>query len=141
VKPASVRFYFDADILGVGKLLATLRPDVTYPGDPGAIVNKRVRPACAITTPRTPDTTWIPVVSGQGLLIVTRDSQIRQHQAEIRAVLDNKAQMVALASAEATNLWAQLEVVMTQWRALESLATQPGPFVYTLTRTSMVKVV
>lgn len=38
VKPAEVRFYIDADILGVGHVLAGLRPDVTYPGDPGAVV-------------------------------------------------------------------------------------------------------
>lgn len=33
-KPAGVRFYFDADIRGLGILLSTIRPDVTYPGDP-----------------------------------------------------------------------------------------------------------
>jgi hypothetical protein len=34
-RPAAVRFYIDADLLGLGKLLGTLRNDVTYPGDPG----------------------------------------------------------------------------------------------------------
>lgn len=31
MKPAEVRFYFDADILGLGKLISGLRPDCTYP--------------------------------------------------------------------------------------------------------------
>lgn len=33
-----MNFYVDADILGLGKVLAGIRPDVTYPGDPGGRV-------------------------------------------------------------------------------------------------------
>jgi hypothetical protein len=45
-RAAQVRFYIDADILGLGKILGGLRNDVTYPGDPGAVVHKRHRPPC-----------------------------------------------------------------------------------------------
>jgi hypothetical protein len=41
-----VRFYVDADVLGLGKLLAGLRNDPTHPGDPGAVIHKRQRPPC-----------------------------------------------------------------------------------------------
>ena len=34
-RAAQVRFYVDADILGLGKILGGLRNDITYPGDPG----------------------------------------------------------------------------------------------------------
>ena len=34
LRPAQVRIYLDADLLGLGKILAGLRNDVTYPGDP-----------------------------------------------------------------------------------------------------------
>ena len=34
LRAAQVRFYVDADILGLGKILGALRNDVTYPGDP-----------------------------------------------------------------------------------------------------------
>lgn len=30
VKSAEVRFYVDADLLGLGHVLARLRPDITY---------------------------------------------------------------------------------------------------------------
>ena len=40
-----VRFYIDADILGLAKVLAELRNDITYPGDPGTVIYKRRRPA------------------------------------------------------------------------------------------------
>jgi hypothetical protein len=32
-----LRFYIDADLLGVAKILATVRSDVTFPGDPGGL--------------------------------------------------------------------------------------------------------
>ena len=33
-RAAQVRIYVDADVPGLGKILAGLRSDVTYPGDP-----------------------------------------------------------------------------------------------------------
>jgi len=56
---ATVRFYFDADVLGVAKVVAALRYDVTYPGDPGATIHKRTRPSCPVTTPAVKDEVWI----------------------------------------------------------------------------------
>ena len=37
---------------------------------------------------------------------------------------------------EARGTWQQLEILMRQWRAIEDLATRPGPFIYTATRSS-----
>ncbi len=60
-RPATVRFYVDADVLGLSKVLAGLRTDVTYPGDPGGPVKGgRVRPACPVAEATTPDAIWIP---------------------------------------------------------------------------------
>ena len=55
VKPAQVRCYVNADILGLGRILAGLRSDVTFPGDPGTVLFKKHRPPCVVTTPATPD--------------------------------------------------------------------------------------
>lgn len=139
-KPATVRFYLDADVLGLAKVLAPLRSDLTYPGDPGAVIHRRSRSACPITSPSTKDTVWIPKVTSLGWLIVTRDSRIQDHRAEIQSVRAAGARMVALAGREATNTWAQLEVVMTQWRAIERLLEDPGPYIYNATRTSLREV-
>jgi hypothetical protein len=59
------------------------------------------------------------------------------NRAEIAAVRDNGARMVTLAGDEAIGTWAQLEVLLTQWRAVERLLNAPGPFVYSATRTSL----
>jgi hypothetical protein len=95
VRAAQVRIYVDADILALGKILAGLRNDVTYPGDPGAVIHKRQRAPCPIASPDVLDSDWIPQVAARGWLIITRDSMIIQNRNEIAAVRENKAKMVA----------------------------------------------
>ena len=48
--------------------------------------------------------------------------------------------MVTLASVEAKTTWSQLEVLMTQWRAIERLLEHDGPFIYTATRSTLTPV-
>lgn len=136
-RASDVRFYFDADILGVAKIVCALRADCTYPGDPGAQIKHLNRPACSITTTKTLDVDWIPAVTQQGLLIVTRDTAIQSHRAEIAAVRENGARMVAMTGADAIDNWHQLETLMTQWRRIEQLLDHSGPFIYALTRRSL----
>lgn len=78
LRAAQVRIYVGADILGLGRILAGLRNDVTYLGDPGAVIHKRQRqrPRCAIESPDVLDTEWIPQVAARGRLILTRDNMI-----------------------------------------------------------------
>ena len=83
LRAAQVRFYVDADILGLGKILGSLRNDVTYPGDPGTVIHRRHRAPCPIADPDVLDTDWIPEVAARGWLIVTRDSMIIQNLNEI----------------------------------------------------------
>lgn len=135
-KPATVRFYFDADLLGLAHVVAVLRSDATYPGDPGAVIKRRERSACPIADPATKDDVWIPQVASLGWLIITRDSRIQQHRAEITAVRQSGARMVVLAGVEARGTWQQLEVLMRQWRAIEASLGRPGPFIYSATRSS-----
>ena len=136
-KPATVRFYVDADVLGLAKVLVQVRNDVTYPGDPGGIVHKRQRPPCLIDSPAVLDRVWIPEVTSHGWLIITRDANIAENRAEIAAVRDSGARMVALAGTEAIGTWNQLEVLLCQWRAIEARLDEPGPFIYSATRTRM----
>jgi len=136
-KPAIVRYYVDADVLGLAKILAQIRPDVTYPGDPGGPVKGgRVRGQCPITDTSTEDKIWIPETARQGWLIITRDRRIQEHRAEIEAVRSSGARMVNLASDEAVNTFMQLEVLMCQWRRVEAMLEEKGPFIYSLARTS-----
>jgi hypothetical protein len=139
-RPADVRFYFDADVLGLAKVVARLRFDATFPGDPGATIHRRERAACPITDPATPDRGWIPEVAERGWLIVTRDRRIQEHRAEIDAVKEYGAKMVALTGPDARNTWLQLEVFMASWRRIEPLHELTGPFIYRATRSGVTAV-
>jgi hypothetical protein len=44
--------------------------------------------------------------------------------------------MVNLAGDDAVNTFAQLEVLMCQWRFVMGLLEEEGPFIYVLTRTA-----
>jgi hypothetical protein len=140
-KPADVSYYLDADVLGLAKLLAQIRSDVTYPGDPGGPVKGgRRRAPCVITRTATPDTVWIPETARRGWLIVTRDRHIQEHRAEIAAVRDSNARMVTLVSADAVDTFHQLEILMCQWRRIEALCERPGPFIFAVSRTSFKQI-
>ena len=134
-RPAQVRLYIDADILGLAKLLVQICNDVTYPGDRGGVVHKRRRPPCPIT-PATLGVDWLPQVATRGWLIITRDRNIQDHRAEIGAVRDHSARMVTLHGPEARGTWEQLEIFMSRWRDIERCLDEPGPFIYTVTRTT-----
>lgn len=129
-----VRYYVDADLMGLAKVLANLREDVTYPSDPGGIVRKRVRPASPVVTTDVDDLDWIPVVAERSWSILTRDMKITRRPAELEAVRAHSAKLFVLDSREATNVWLQLEIVMSRWRDIERTSNQPGPFVHSVTR-------
>lgn len=137
IRPATVRFYIDADVLGLAKLLVQVRNDVTYPGDPGGTLHKRERPPSPVISPKALDTEWIPEVAARGWLIISRDANIGVNRAEVAAIRDNGARIVALASKEAGSTFSQLELLMTQWRSIEALVDEGGPFIYSATRTTL----
>ncbi len=137
---AEVHFYVDADILGLGHVLAGLRADVTYPGDPGRTIKRRTRPACPIENPGEKDHVWIPLVATRGWLIITRDGKIQEHRRELAAVRENGARMVALDTSQAYGTFEQLEIVMCRWRQITDLLEHAGPFIYVASRTRLRRV-
>lgn len=140
MKPADVHFYVDADVLGFAKVLAAVRSDVTYPGFPGGKMHGRMRPPCPITSTATDDTIWIPEAARRDWLIITRDSAIQENRAEINAVRDSGAKMIALNGNDAIHPWDQLGIIVRRWSRIETALTTPGPFIYAVSRTSWRKV-
>lgn len=133
---AQIDYYFDADILGLAKIVMMLRSDVTYPGDLGGVIHNRERPPCFIYDTNVKDHVWIPRVADRGWSIITRDKRILDKTAERKAVLEHKAKVLTLVGEGAMTKWGQLEILMCRWRDIEKLGSDTGPFIYALYRTS-----
>lgn len=136
-KLAEVRYYFDADVLGLARVVCDLRPDCTYPGDIGKTIKRRVRPASPVTSPATKDPVWIPIVTSRNWVIISRDSHIASRPGEIDAVRQHGARLIVLSGKDARGPWEQLEILMAQWRRIEVLADKSGPWIYSATRTRL----
>ena len=136
-KSAEVRFYFDADVLGLARVICDLRSDRTYPGDPGKTIKRHTRPACPVTSPAAKDPVWLPIVTARGWVVITRDSHIASRPGEVDAVRQHRARLVVLSGKHARGPWQQLEILMAQWRRIEELVANPGPWIYSATRTGL----
>jgi len=134
-RPADVRFYIDADTLGLARILVQLRSDVTFPGDPGGTVKRRVRPPCPISRTDTKDVDWIGPVAEQGWVIISRDRSIARRSHERAAIEAAGAKLIAISSSEQLDNWGLLEIVLSQWRWIEARTEESGPFIFSLTRT------
>lgn len=135
----AIRFFVDADLLGVAKILADVRSDVTYPGDPGGLGSDGFeRPQCPIQ-PGDKDVEWIPQVAEAGWVIISRDRHIQHRPAERSALIGARARMFRLDPRHSLNKWQQLEIVVMQWRRFEELIDLPGPWLYMATRTTLRK--
>lgn len=143
-----VRFYVDADTLGLAHVLVTIRGDVTYPGDPGGHFKRLVRPACPVTRTRTPDEEWLPIVAQQGWLVITRDQNLRNKTVEMDSILRHGAKVVTIVNARRSkglerpklDVFRQLQILLTHWENVEELFDLPGPFIYDVSQTGMHKI-
>jgi hypothetical protein len=137
---AQVRFYFDADILGLAHIICTLRNDCTYPGDSGAVIKRRNRPACAVETPKAKDREWIPIVAQRGWVAITRDSNIMDHVSLLEMIQEFGLRLIALSGKDGSEPWGQMEIILSHWREIEALHDRNGPLLMVATRTSLRQV-
>ena len=75
-----------------------------------------------------------------GLADITRDRHIQDRPAEIEAVRASAARMINLVADDAIGTFAQFEVLLCQWRRIEALLEEGGPFIYSVTRTSFRRI-
>ena len=135
----AIRFYVDADLLGLAHLLVQVRADVTYAGDPGGTgIDKRPRDPSPVQ-PGDLDTEWIPRIAQQNWVVITKDRHMASRPWERDLIVDAGARHIRLqpSPGEKMRKWNQLEIVVGQWRAIERLVDEPGPWIYVATRTQV----
>jgi len=72
-EPVAIRWFADESVLGLGKLLARERDDITYPGH---AASEGIAPGAL-------DTEWMPLVAARGWIVFHRDRRIRTRPAEL----------------------------------------------------------
>ena len=97
-------------------------------------------PPCVVSDPATRDDVWIPLAASAGMAIITRDKHIATRTAEKAEVLAASARMFAITTPGNLRTWDLLAVVVAQWEKLESAALEPGPYIYSVTRSAMSKI-
>jgi hypothetical protein len=83
---------------------------------------------------------WIPVVAKAGMAIITRDVHIATRTAEINEVIAARARMFAITSPEKLHTWDLLSIAVARWHDFELAAREDGPYIYSVTRTTMSKI-
>jgi hypothetical protein len=85
-----------------------------------------------------PDTEWLPIVSEQGWIILTKDKEIRYNELEISAIIINKARQFFFRSGN----WSGQEMADILGKALPKMKKltrrTEAPFIASITRTGEV---
>ena len=80
---------------------------------------------------------WISRVAADEMIAISRDARISRRVAELDSVVQHRARLVVLSSADARTVWGKLEVLMHQWRRIEEFVGLPSPFIYRASRTQL----
>lgn len=105
-------FLFDADLIGVGRLVAKARPDVWVLGDP----------PCPIK--RSNDEVWFPDAGRRQLTIIRRDGDILiPNSLEQRAWRESRCRGFVL-SVRKPDTWLELSAVVAAWQGMQNYAKE-----------------
>lgn len=125
-------FYFDASVLALGMALAIVRDDVLYPGASG----------CPVTTPATPDPEWLTHAGRHGWVVVMRDKRVRKRPGERQALIAHGVKAFCLTGAGNYSSWRILDLLVRAWPRIEDVAaTEPAPFIYSVTQQGVRRLV
>jgi hypothetical protein len=119
-------------VLGLGKLLARERDDVTYPGHHAA---EGIAPGAL-------DTEWMPLVAARGWVVFHRDRRIRTRPAELAIFRSEGLRAVWLAGKKDLSPYDQLALLQRHWQRLEREVQRlgPGPWALSLVSTGLRQV-
>ena len=123
----SCRFFFDENLLGVGRAIALARDDVVYPGH--------------TALPQIPqgaaDALWLPIIGSAGLnlVLITRDLNIRNKPGERALLRQHSVRGLFLTGKQDMNRWDKLSLLVKNWDQFERRLSKngPGPWALSLT--------
>ena len=72
--------------------------------------------------------------------MITRDRRIAQRSRERQLVEESGGRLIAVTSKDQLTNFQILEIVMSQWHWIERKPDDPGPFIWTITRTTRTQI-
>jgi hypothetical protein len=125
-----LRFFADESILGLGKGLSRLRPDLVHPGHP---LIPEVETGSL-------DHEWIPIVAARGLIAIGRDKRVRTKPAERQAVIDSGLRYIWIGGKQDESSWEWTLRLARYWDQIERLIEEmgPGPWFITVNKSGPV---
>jgi len=133
---SDLRYFLDENLLPIGKALASVRSDVTFPGHPA--INDRIPTG-------TLDPDWLPVVGSRDLdlVVLSHDKGIRNKPAERQAHLDNGVRFIVLTTARDLTMWDKLSLIVKKWEAMEKRIRQAeaGPWMISMAESGFKDIV
>ncbi|MGI5127462.1 hypothetical protein ACQEVB_11690 [Pseudonocardia sp. CA-107938] len=118
-KRDAIRFLFDEDSRGFGLGLMGLRRDLACIGSPPL---QRELPLGI----RDPD--WIPLVGGEGWVVITQNIEIRTHPEEAKLAVASNLRVACLVHPEENpDRWDAARMVLRHWDKIEQLGAVEGP--------------
>ncbi|HEY3005514.1 MAG TPA: hypothetical protein VGJ44_24420 [Kribbellaceae bacterium] len=117
----------DANMLDIGRAMASVRSDVVYPGHPS--IPDIARDAL--------DDMWIPIAGRLGLVVLSRDKRLRYKPVERRALVAHAVRVVNLTSSNNLSSWDRLTLITRHWQRIEMRARTPGPWLLALSQNGL----
>ena len=114
--PASLRFFVDESLMGVGKALAHARKDVVHAGHPlipDAPVGAR-------------DVDWMPAVASRDLAVICRDERLRTRPGELEVLRQHGLRVFYLAGKRDLSNWDYLVRLVRRWDDIEHTLNERG---------------
>ena len=111
--------------------LTLIRSDVRYPGGPD----------CPVTSPGMLDSDWLPLVGANDWVVIMRDKRIRKRPGERDQLLKARVRAFCLTHAGNYSKWRTIDLLVRRWSDIEEkAATEPGPYIYSVTHAGLKKV-
>jgi len=114
--PASLRFFVDESLMGIGKALSFARDDVVHAGHP--LIPGAYSGAL--------DTEWMPAVAASELAVIARDRHLRTRPAEVGLMRQHGLRVFYLAGKRDLSNWDYLVRLVRRWGDIERTLSDRG---------------
>lgn len=112
----SQRFFFDANLIGVARVMEQTHDRIVYPGHSDWPLNQEEG-----------DDVWLPLVGDRGWCAIFRDQRIRYRRTERAALERHRVRSVVIATRQNLTIAENVDLLEEYWSGVEeTFASEPA---------------